>query len=200
MTKHIYIAQCADGAVVSPEQENIQCEVDIEHFLGMDQSELPTALAESVNLAVSLLNALERDLGASDGAATITPFVDSHGDLQTKLWLTKFQRAEEFGELTATDSILLTAYLDVAGFELPDTSGVSTTSSYVNVDNRQVHRIVVTKDNDESGDIVDRTQAVLLVDFDTLENPWVISLYGSYDIESDKFISADGEIELQPES
>lgn len=197
MNKQIIIAECVTEDQIGLEEASPLSEVDVDSFVRSPECQLdmPTALAEAINLSIAFLNALEKDFAADFGSVNIQPWTDRHGDLQTTIRVSGFTRPESYGPLSVYESMLMVAYMTVLGIQRP-VSFPEAVSEYLS-DDCTIHKVVITYNNDDSGEIIDKTQAKLLIRFNSrTAYPWEISLHGSYDIETDTYRSADGETVL----
>ena len=178
---------------ITTEDFQISHEVDIEAFLSSDQTDMPTLLAQSINESIAFLDAVERDLMLRRAEVVIVPTMDEHGDCYAAKVLSEFYRDDP---LSVSESTLLATYMFALEFTTTSEFPAMGTVTFMG---NGVYKVVITVNNDETGDIVDKTQAAMLVKFDTSDIRWSISFYGSYDIETDSYYAADGETKINLE-
>ena len=170
----------------------VDSEVSSDKFLEADQTEMPTLLAEAINLAIAFQDAAARDLGIKKSEVGIYPIFTDCGDT---LFSATLLSADTDTDLSVSDSLLLAAYMDMAGISL-DCLPKRVLAVNLPLCGTSDRLVIITADNDDTGDIVDRTQAKFIMRLNSDVPRWELSVVGSYDIESDKYISVDGKQEL----
>ena len=178
----------------------IDCEVAIDEFISADQAQMPPTLAEGVNRAIAFADAVCRDFGVSTIMVGVSPGDNQSADLEYATGspaVLSVLNIDGYNALSVADSMTVAAYLAVTGFDL-SALGDSVPSVAIKPFDKipGTDLVTVTVNNDDTGEIVDRTQAQLVVKLDSSRERWELKLLGSYDIASDKFVAVNGEDQL----
>lgn len=170
------------------------------------QEEMPTYLAESINTAIALSDALEEYVNVS-ADYDIYPDVDAF----FRIRVSNFRRAdgdEQDLELPPSYSMLMAAlvsYLDVATacvIDVPDLAE-QFNRTHVFIPRRDVttdaELVEISYDSGADDEVFDLTRALYLFHFDITGSRWSLTVAGSYDIETEKFMDGDSPVQVDEE-
>lgn len=166
-----------------------------------EQEEMPTFLAETVNTAIALSDALKEYVGVS-ADYDIYPVADKEGrgfDIR----VTELRRADGDSqdlELPPSYSMLLAALVGYAGMEVLCMVSVPALTEELNKVrvfaprsdvSTKTQLLEVAYDGSGDSETFDTTRALYLLSFDATGERWKITVVGSYDIESQEFRTMD---------
>lgn len=162
-----------------------------------EQEEMPTFLAETVNTAIALSDALKEYVGVA-ADYDIYPVAAKEG-MGFDIRVAELRRADGESqdlELPPSYSMLLAALVGYAGMEVLCMVNVPALTEELNkvrvfaprADvSTKTQLIEVAYDGSGDSDTFDTTRALYLLAFDATGERWSIRVVGSYDIESQSF-------------
>ena len=171
-----------------------------------DQEHMPTYLAEAVNTAIALSDALAEYVNVS-ADYDVYPSSDFFSIRMSNL--RRADGGEEALELPPSYSMLMLSMISYVDCAMATIISVpSLADSFVRAQEFIPRRdttsdsdlVEISYDSGDDSDAFDITRALYLFNLDTTGTRWSLTLTGSYDIESEKFMDGDDVVSVDEET